>query len=167
MTLLEQIKGKTNIDVESMLIERLCVELSLPKGVVNNKSNKTDIGYLEEAVQQLEYDILDVLMIILDHTNLRKVPKEMYATVVNMVKDYWSLNHHDRLFLTEEEKKSREELQVKSISIGDTTTTFSDKQSQITINGVSYNTGTVDFAKNILQEKYKEDFYRHRRMAWD
>lgn len=166
MTILEQIKSKTNIDVESMLIERLCVELRLPKGVTST-GKQMNMDYTEESMQQLEYDIFDVLMIILDNTNLYKVPKEMYATVINMVKDYWSLNNHDLLFLTDEEKKQNEALKIKSITVGDTTTTFSDKQSQITINGVSYNTGTIDFAKNILQEKYKEDFYRHRRIPWE
>ena len=170
MTILKQIKSKTNIDVDNMLINRLCVELKLPKEEITDIEGNTIKGdYTEESKRQLEYDLYDVLMIILDNTNLYKVPKEMYATVIDMIKDYWYLNKHDKLFLTEEEKQkeNEEQLKVKSIVVGDTTTTFSDKQSQVNINGTTYNTGTIDFAKNILEEKYKEAFYRHRQPRWE
>ncbi len=170
MTILEQIKSKTNINVNDMLIKRLCRELKLPKKTIEDKkANIVETDYIQEAIEQLEYDILDVLIIILDNTNLYKVPKEMYATVIDMTKDYWYLNKHDKLFLTEEEKQkeNEEQLKVKSIAVGDTTTTFSDKQSQVTINGITYSTGTIDFNKNTLEEKYKEAFYRHRQPRWD
>lgn len=150
MGVLEQIKSKTNIDVDSMIIARLEKEL-------NYTGN------------QLLYDIYEVLMIILDNTNLSKVPREMYSTVISMIKDYWYLNKHDMLNLSEEEKQQRQgqDMKVKSIVAGDTTTTFFDSQSQININGTTYNTGTIDFAKNILEEKYKEAFYRHRQPRWE
>lgn len=170
MTILEQIKTKTNIDVDNMLINRLCLELKLPKEeITNTKGNTIQEDYTEESKRQLEYDLYDILMIILDNTNLYKVPREMYATVIDMTKDYWYLNKHDKLFLTEEEKQkeNEEQLKVKSIAVGDTTTTFSDKQSQVTINGITYNTGTIDFNKNTLEEKYKEAFYRHRQPRWE
>ena len=170
MTILEQIKSKTNIDVDNMLIKRLCKELKLPKQKIeDNEGNIIETDYTEESIEQLEYDIFDILMIILDNTNLYKVPKEMYATVIDMTKDYWYLNKHDKLFLSEEERKkeNEEQLKVKSIAVGDTTTTFSDKQSQVTINGVTYSTGTIDFNKNTLEEKYKEAFYRHRQPRWE
>lgn len=170
MTVLEQIKTKTNIDVDNMLINRLCIELKLPKEEITDaEGNTIQGGYTEESKRQLEYDLYDVLMIILDNTNLYKVPKEMYATVIDMIKDYWYLNKHDKLFLTEEEKQkeNEEQLKVKSIAVGDTTTTFSDKQSQVTINGITYNTGTIDLNKNTLEEKYKEAFYRHRQPRWE
>lgn len=170
MTILEQIKSKTNINVDNMLIKRLCRELKLPKKPIEDEeANIIETDYIQEAIEQLEYDILDVLIIILDNTNLYKVPKEMYATVIDMTKDYWYLNKHDKLFLTEEEKQkeNEEQLKVKSIAVGDTTTTFSDKQSQVTINGITYSTGTIDFNKNTLEEKYKEAFYRHRQPRWE
>lgn len=170
MTILEQIKAKTNIDIDNMLIKRLCRELKLPKEEIRDEEGRiVQSNYTNESIEQLEYDLYDVLMIILDNTNLYKVPKEMHTIVINMTKDYWYLNKHDGLFLTETEKEEMEakQLKVKSISVGDTTTTFSDKQSQVTINGITYNTGTIDFAKNILEEKYKEAFYRHRQPRWE
>lgn len=170
MTVLEQIKGKTNIDVDNMIINRLCKELKLPQEEEKDEEGNTiALNYIKASVEQLQYDIYDVLLIILDNTNLYKVPKEMYATVIDMIKDYWYLSQHNMLFLTEEEKAKleKEQTKVKSIQIGDTTTTFSDKQSQININGTTYNTGTINFDKNILEEKYKEAFYRHRQLRWE
>lgn len=170
MTVLEQIKAKTNIDVDNMIINRLCKELNLPQEEVKDEEgNIISNNYIEASIEQLEYDILDVLIIILDNTNLYKVPKEMYTTVINMIKDYWALNKHNLLYLSEEEKAKieKEQMKVKSIQVGDTTTTFADTSSQIDINGTTYNTGTIDFAKNILEEKYKEAFYRHRIPRWD
>lgn len=170
MTVLEQIKAKTNIDVDNMIINRLRKELNLPQEEVKDEEgNIISNNYIEASIEQLEYDILDVLIIILDNTNLYKVPKEMYTTAINMIKDYWALNKHNLLYLSEEEKAKleKEQMKVKSIQVGDTTTTFADKQSQININGTTYNTGTIDFVKNILEEKYKEAFYRHRTPRWD
>jgi len=170
MTMLEQIKRMTTIDVQNMLINRLCKELKLPKEeITDEEGNIIQSNYTEESITQLEYDIYEVLILIIDNINQAKVPKEMYTTVINMVRDYWYLNNHNFLFLTDEEKQEleSEQMKVKSITIGDTTTTFSDKQSQININGTTYNTGTIDFTKNILEEKYKEAFYRHRQPRWD
>lgn len=170
MAILEQIKSKTNIDVDNILIARLCRELKLPKEQITNDDGKVTEGdYTQDSIEQLEYDLFDVLIIILDNTNLYKVPKEIYSTVINMTKDYWYLNKHNLLFLTDKEKQEleAEQMKVKSIEVGDTTTTFSDKQSQININGTTYNTGTINFDKNILVEKYKEDFYRHRQPRWE
>lgn len=170
MTVLEQIKAKTNIDVENMIINRLCRELKLPQEEEKDEEGNTiALNYIKASVEQLQYDIYNVLLIILDNTNLYKVPKEMYATVIDMTKDYWYLSQHNMLFLTEEEKAKleKEQIKVKSIQVGDTTTTFSDKQSQININGNTYNTGTINFDKNILEEKYKEVFYRHRQPRWE
>ena len=56
------------------------------------------------------------------------------------------------IFLT---SRSATEDELKSIQVGDTTTTFTDKSSQIDINGTTYNTGTINFDENILKEKYK------------
>ena len=57
-------------------------------------------------------------------------------------------------------------MKIKSIAVGDTTTTFADTQNQVEINGVTYSTGTINFDTDILVEKYKKDLYRHRKMRW-
>ena len=85
-----------------------------------------------------------------------------------MVKDYWYLNKYDKLFIkdTDINSDANSNMKIKSVQIGDTTTTFADTSSQIDINGTTYNTGTVDFDEDILVEKYKKDLYRHRKMRW-
>ena len=85
-----------------------------------------------------------------------------------MTKDYWYLNKYDKLFVKNIDINSDENsnVKIKSIQIGDTTTTFADTSSQIEINGTTYNTGTVDFDEDILVEKYKKALYENRRMRW-
>ena len=85
-----------------------------------------------------------------------------------MTKDYWYLNKYDTLFQNDNSEAQNEnsnsnKKSIKSIQVGDTTTTFVDKSSQIEINGTTYNTGTINFDENILKEKYKSALYRHRR----
>ena len=83
-----------------------------------------------------------------------------------MTKDYWYLNGYDKLFASKAEEDSKSNVKVKSVQIGDTTTTFVDKTSQVEINGIIYNTGTVNYSEDGLIEKYKKDLYRHRKMRW-
>lgn len=83
-----------------------------------------------------------------------------------MTKDYWYLNGYDKLFASKSEEDSKSNVKVKSVQIGDTTTTFVDKTSQVEINGIVYNTGTVNYSEDGLIEKYKKDLYRHRKMRW-
>ena len=56
-------------------------------------------------------------------------------------------------------------MKVKSIQEGDTTVDFADATS-VNINGIIYNTGTLEFSEDALVEKYKKDLYRHRKMRW-
>lgn len=154
MSVLEKIKSKTNnIDVE-LLKKRLIREL-------NVKKDNTD------AVSQVEYALLDTLIIILDTIHQPKVPDGLYTTWLSMTKDYWYLNKYDDLFKNSEsgetENRNSNKKTIQSIQIGDTTTTFADKSSQIEINGTAYNTETIDFSEDILVEKYKKALYRHRR----
>lgn len=108
------------------------------------------------------------MIIILDVTHQPKVPSELYTTWLRMTKDYWYLNGFDKLNKSEgeTEDKSKEKREIQSISIGDTKTTFVDKSSQISINGVTYSTGTINYSEDALIEKYKKDLYRHRKMRW-
>ena len=149
MEVVEKLKNRTNIDVDQ-LIERLSKELS------------------SKDTSQIEYALYDTLIIILDVTRQPKVPSELYTTWLRMTKDYWYLNGFDKLNKSEgeTEDKSKEKREIQSISIGDTKTTFVDKSSQISINGVTYSTGTINYSEDALIEKYKKDLYRHRKMRW-
>lgn len=149
MEVVEKLKNRTNIDVDQ-LIERLSKELS------------------SKDTSQIEYALYDTLIIILYVTHQPKVPSELYTTWLRMTKDYWYLNGFDKLNKSEgeTEDKSKEKREIQSISIGDTKTTFVDKSSQISINGVTYSTGTINYSEDALIEKYKKDLYRHRKMRW-
>ena len=162
MTTLEKIKSKvTHIDVKE-LKKRLEIELKITR----NKDTSSD-----NADTLLEYALYDTLLIILDVTHLKKIDENLYSIWINMIKDYWYLNKYDQLIKSLEESESSETdeddlLEVSSIKTGDTQVNFTSKSSSIKIKGTKYSTGTVNFVKNILREKYKEDLYRHRKFRW-
>ena len=139
------------------VLSRLQIELKIDK---IEDSDKKD-----SALSQLKYTFKDVIIIILDYTHQNKVPDGLYTTFIKMVKDYWYLNKYDEMFvLTDEEvEEKNNKFKIKSLQEGDTTTTFTDTSSQIEINGVTYNTGSVNFSEDILVNKYKSDLNRHRR----
>lgn len=158
MSMLDNIKNRTLIDVD-FLIKRLAKELKL----INEKKE-----IQEDAEEQIINSLYDTLIIILDTTHQDKIPKGLFTTWLNMTKDYWYLNKYDTLFQNgnseaQNENSNSNKKSIKSIQVGDTTTTFVDKSSQIEINGTTYNTGTINFDENILKEKYKSALYRHRR----
>ena len=157
--MLEEIYNKTNIDMTAF-IKRLEIELSIV-GIQDEEKKKM-------ASAQLVCSIYDTMIIILGKTHQEKILNELYTTWLRMTKDYWYLNKYDKLFVKNIDINSDENsnLKIKSIQIGDTTTTFADTSSQIEINGTTYNTGTVDFDEDILVEKYKKALYENRRMRW-
>lgn len=157
--MLEEIYNKTNIDMTAF-IKRLEIELSIV-GIQDEEKKKM-------ANAQLICSIYDTMIIILDTTHQEKVPEGLYTTWIRMIKDYWYLNKYDKQFVknTDVDSNENSNVKIKSIQIGDTTTTFADTSSQIDINGTTYNTGTIDFDEDILVEKYKKDLYRHRKMRW-
>jgi len=159
MTILEKIKNRTKIDMD-LFIARLSKELSID--TISDKDKKAS------AIEQLEYSIYDIMIIILDVTHQPKVPEGLYTTWLRMVKDYWYLNKYDSQFVSSSETSSDENnnIKIKSIQAGDTTTTFADTSSQVNINGITYNTGTINFSEDVLLEKKKKDLYRHRKMRW-
>ncbi len=159
MNILDKIKGRTKIDVD-IFVERLKKDFSID--TIANEEKK------ELANEEMLNSIYEVLILILDVTHQRKVPEGLYTTWIKMVKDYWYLNKYDKLFInnTDINSDANSNMKIKSVQIGDTTTTFADTSSQIDINGTMYNTGTVDFDEDILVEKYKKDLYRHRKMRW-
>ena len=95
MSVLEKLKSKTNnIDVEQ-LKKRLIKELKL---TTDNK----------DAITQVEYSLLDTLVIILDTIHQSKIPDGLYTTWLRMTKDYWYLNKYDQLIKSLEESESSE-----------------------------------------------------------
>ena len=151
MTILEKIKTKvSDINIDE-LITRLVMELKL-----DDKNN--------DGMNILNYAIFDVIAIILDVTHLKKVDESMYSILINMIKDYWFLNNYNSLFNADEGDEDSSE--VSSIKLGDTKVDFSSKSSMININGTKYSTGTIEFDKNVLIERYKNDLYRHRKLRW-
>ena len=157
--MLEEIYNKTNIDMTAF-IKRLEIELYI-NGIKDEEKKKI-------ASAQLVCSIYDTMIIILGKTHQEKILNELYTTWLRMTKDYWYLNKYDKLFVKNIDINSDENsnLKIKSIQVGDTTTTFADTSSQIEINGTTYNTGTVDFDEDILVEKYKKALYENRRMRW-
>lgn len=159
MSLLDKIKGKTRIDVNTF-VNRLLRELYIDK--MENEEKK------KLATEQLVNSIYEVLIIILDKINQDRIPEGLYTTWLEMVRDYWHLNKYDKqyIFNTDSNGDENSNVRIKSVQIGDTTTTFVDTSSQIDINGTIYNTGTVDFDEDILVEKYKKRLYKHRKLGW-
>ncbi len=157
--MLEEIYNKTNIDMTAF-IKRLEIELSINE--IKDEEKK------KLASEQLVCSIYDTMIIILDTTHQEKVPKGLYTIWIRMIKDYWYLNKYDKQFVknTDVDSNENSNVKIKSIQLGDTTTTFADTSSQIDINGTIYNTGTIDFDEDVLVEKYKKDLYRHRKMRW-
>ena len=84
-----------------------------------------------------------------------------------MTKDYWCLNGYDEKYhssnnIDMEEQNENSKLQIKSIKRGDTETTFMDNNNSININGVQYQTGTIEYDEDILLNKYKRQLYKFR-----
>lgn len=158
MNILNEIKSRTEINM-GLFVERLQNELKI--------TNIQDEAKRNAAKEQLLYSISDTMCIILDTTHLSSIPKSLYATWIRMTKDYWYLNGYDNQFVKNIDVNfsSDMNMKVKSIQEGDTTVDFADATS-VNINGIIYNTGTLEFSEDALVEKYKKDLYRHRKMRW-
>ena len=156
MSVIEKILSGTFIEAEDMKImkNRLISDLK-----IDDKDKK--------ALEQLEYCIMDIMFIILDTIHQTKVPVGLSTTWFKMTKDYWYLNKYNLVYEKNAKKEDGEsDVKVKSIQVGDTTTTFMNSSTQIEIDGVNYETGKIDFSEDVLIEKYKKDLYRHRKMRW-
>ena len=152
MSVLEKIKGRTDIDVDYM-ITRLQKMLSTKK------------------VEDIQNAVYEVMLLILDKTNQARVPSILYTTWLQMTVDYWFLNRYDQLFKNNESEgenknTSNSNSSVKTLQVGDTTVTFSEESGTIEINGVKYKVGTINFIDDAILEKYKNRLYEHRKMRW-
>ena len=150
MAILEKIKRQSRIDVDEVK-KILTEEFSM------NDSGKT----------QLDFALYSTLQLILNTTNREYLIEDMFSIWVNMTKDYWCLNGYDKKYNSSnntnvEEQNENSKLQIKSIKRGDTETTFMDNSNSININGVQYQTGTIEYDEDILLNKYKRQLYKFR-----
>lgn len=154
MPILEKIRNRTKIDVD-LLKKRLIKELNV---------DETKEG----SIEQVEYSLFDTMILILDKIQQPKIPEGLYTTWIRMTKDYWDLNGYNKIYTkaNTEETNASSQAKIKSLKIGDTTTTFIDPSSQVEINGITYNAGTVDYSEDALIEKYKKELCKHRKMRW-
>lgn len=155
MNILQNIKDNSEFDIKD-LVDRLSKKFNI-------KSN--------EDRELLYYAMLDTSNIILNVTNRAKIkakiPIGLYTTWYNMTNDYWYLNKYNTMISdNNNDDNNQSKKQIESIAIGDTKTTFRDTNSQININGVVYNTGTINFDEDILVNKYKRQLYKYRKMGW-
>ena len=150
MAILEKIKRQSRINVDEVK-NILLQEFSI------NEAGKTN----------LDFALYSTLQLILNTTNREYLIEDMFSIWVNMTKDYWSLNGYDKKYNSSnntdiEEQNENLKLQIKSIKRGDTETTFMDNSNSININGVQYQTGTIEYDEDVLLDKYKRQLYKFR-----
>lgn len=153
MTILERIKSQSRINVDEV-IERLTKEFK----VMSN-----------EGKEQVNFALYSTLQLILNTTNRDYLIEDMYSLWVDMTKDYWYLNGYDKQYnsnnTSTEEQSSNVDVKIKSIKRGDTETTFVETKNQTTINGVTYQTGTINFDEDTLTKKYIKRLYKFRKLG--
>ena len=150
MAILEKIKRQSRINVDEVK-NILLQEFSI------NEAGKTN----------LDFALYSTLQLILNTTNREYLIEDMFSIWVNMTKDYWCLNGYDKKYNSSnntdiEEQNENLKLQIKSIKRGDTETTFMDNSNSININGVQYQTGTIEYDEDVLLDKYKRQLYKFR-----
>lgn len=153
MTILERIKSQSRINVDEV-IERLTKEFKVTS---------------DEGKEQVNFALYSTLQLILNTTNRDYLIEDMYSLWVDMTKDYWYLNGYDKQYNSNntntEEQSSNAYVKIKSIKRGDTETTFVETKNQTTINGVTYQTGTINFDEDTLTKKYIKRLYKFRKLG--
>lgn len=154
MTILERMKSQSRINVDEV-IERLIKEFKVTS---------------DEGKEQVNFALYSTLQLILNTTNRDYLIEDMYSLWVDMTKDYWYLNGYDKQYNSSnnentEEQSSNADVKIKSIKRGDTETTFVESKNQTTINGVTYQTGTINFDEDTLTKKYIKRLYKFRKLG--
>lgn len=153
MTILERMKSQSRINVDEV-IERLTKEFKVTS---------------DEGKEQVNFALYSTLQLILNTTNRDYLIEDMYSLWVDMTKDYWYLNGYDKQYnsnnTSTEEQSSNADVKIKSIKRGDTETTFVETKNQTTINGVTYQTGTINFDEDTLTKKYIKRLYKFRKLG--
>lgn len=153
MTILERMKSQSRINVDEV-IERLTKEFKVTS---------------DEGKEQVNFALYSTLQLILNTTNRDYLIEDMYSLWVDMTKDYWYLNWYDKQYnsnnTNSEEQSSNADVKIKSIKRGDTETTFVETKNQTTINGVTYQTGTINFDEDALRNKYIKRLYKFRKLG--
>lgn len=153
MTILERMKSQSRINVDEV-IERLTKEFKVTS---------------DEGKEQVNFALYSTLQLILNITNRDYLIEDMYSLWVDMTKDYWYLNGYDKQYNSNntntEEQSSNADVKIKSIKRGDTETTFIETKNQTTINGVTYQTGIINFDEDTLTKKYIKQLYKFRKLG--
>jgi len=150
MAILEKIKRQSRVNVDE--VKKILIE---------------NFSMNDDGKKQLDFALYSTLQLILNTTNREYLIEDMFSIWVNMTKDYWCLNNYDTKYNSSnntdiEEQNENSKLQIKSIKRGDTETIFMDNSNSININGVQYQTGTIEYDEDILLNKYKHQLYKFR-----
>lgn len=154
MTIIERIKSQSRINVDEVL-ERLSKEFKVTS---------------DDGKEQINFALYSTLQLILNTTNRDYLIEDMYSIWVEMTKDYWYLNGYDKKYNSSnstniEEQSNNADVKIKSIKRGDTETTFMETKNQTTINGTTYQTGTINFDEDALINKYIKRLYKFRKLG--
>lgn len=154
MTIIEKIKSQSRINVDEVL-ERLSKEFKVTS---------------DDGKEQINFALYSTLQLILNTTNRDYLIEDMYSIWVEMTKDYWYLNGYDKKYNSSnstniEEQSNNADVKIKSIKRGDTETTFMETKNQTTINGTTYQTGTINFDEDALINKYIKRLYKFRKLG--
>lgn len=154
MTIIEKIKSQSRINVDEV-IERLLKEFKVTS---------------DDGKEQINFALYSILQLILNTTNRDYLIEDMYSIWVEMTKDYWYLNGYDKKYNSSnstniEEQSNNADVKIKSIKRGDTETTFMETKNQTTINGTTYQTGTINFDEDALINKYIKRLYKFRKLG--
>lgn len=153
MDVLSELNKMTTINIE-FLVNRL----------------KDDLNIKNKHIEKLYFAIYDVFNIIIGITHQSKINNQMSTIAYRMIKDYWYINGFDKIIQKKEfnskSDNEQEKLLIKSITIGDTTTTFEDNSSKMEIDGVKYDTETINISDDIITKKYEKELYKFRKMRW-
>ena len=117
------------------------------------------------------YNILyDVIMMILNHIHLNKVPERLETTLLEMCKDYYFLNGFDNANNSDSGESGgniiNDSQTVKSIQRLNEKIEFNEASNMTKINGRNYSTGTIEFDEDILLKKYRKRLNSFRNLRW-
>ncbi len=98
---------------------------------------------VEDKDVQIEFALQSAKNIVTDYCNIKEVPESLETTVVRMAMD---------IYRNEQPGETEKPQAVKSVSIGDTSTSFGDKESG-------------DYTQSILKN-YQKQLNRYRRLTF-
>lgn len=154
MNILDRIQIKSSVDVAQIVV-RLEKEFAIKATDENQKF--------------IYWALFDTQSMIFNITHRNRIISEMESLWVRMTKDYWYLCGNDKKILNQTEETKNNSMdnssKVESISVGDAVVKFADNNN-VTIDNITYKTGTIEFADEVLKKRYSSELYRFRKMRW-